>query len=321
MKYLITGCAGFIGFHLAKKLLKQNNYIVGIDNLNQYYDVKIKKKRLNLLKKHKNFKFIYGDLKKKSVLSKIKKNINYIYHFAGQAGVRYSIEKPSEYIKDNIIAYLNLLEYFKDSKKIKTIFYASSSSVYGNTLKSNSNISLNKPISVYAVSKLSMELLSHVYLHLYNLKCVGLRFFTVYGPWGRPDMAYFKFCKLIAKNKKIEIYNNGNHIRSFTYIDDIINNILILKRKVNKINFKKNSVFNLGNSKTESLNRLVKIIETNLSKKSKKIFRKKQMGDVLNTKSNNLLEKKLFKFKYETNLSTGIKKFTDWFLNDYEKKN
>ena len=231
MKYLITGCAGFIGFHLAKKLLNQNEFIIGIDNLNQYYDVKIKKKRLSILKKKKTFQ-------------KIKYEVNITYHLAGQAGVRYSILKPTEYIKDNTIAYINLLEHFKNSKKIKAIFYASSSSVYGDVSNDYEKELSYKPISVYAVSKLSMELLSVVYFHLYSLKCVGLRFFTVYGPWGRPDMAYFKFCKLITENKKIEIYNKGNHSRSFTYIDDIIDNLLKLEKKLNKVNFLKNSVFN-----------------------------------------------------------------------------
>jgi len=320
MKYLITGCAGFIGFHLAKKLLNQNEFIIGIDNLNQYYDVKIKKKRLSVLKKYKNFKFIYGDLKEKKTFQKIKDEINITYHLAGQAGVRYSILKPTEYIKDNTIAYLNLLEHFKNSKKIKAIFYASSSSVYGDVSNDYEKELSYKPISVYAVSKLSMELLSVVYFHLYSLKCVGLRFFTVYGPWGRPDMAYFKFSKLITENKKIEIYNKGNHSRSFTYIDDIIDNLLLLEKKLNKVNFLKNSVFNLGNPKTVTLNKFVKLIESSLSKKSKKKFINKQMGDVLKTKSNNILENRLFNFKYKTNLNEGIKKFTNWFLNEYEKK-
>ena len=165
-----------------------------------------------------------------------------------------------------------------------------------------------------------MELLSLVYFQLYSLKCVGLRFFTVYGPWGRPDMAYFKFSKLITENKKIEIYNKGNHSRSFTYIDDIIDNLLLLEKKLNKVNFLKKSVFNLGNPKTVTLNKFVKLIESSLSKKSKKKFIKKQMGDVLKTKSNNILENKLFNFKYKTNLNEGIKKFTNWFLNEYKKK-
>jgi len=319
MKILVTGCAGFIGFHLIKKLLNSNYKIIGVDNLNNYYDTKIKKKRLNILKKNKNFKFLYQDLKNKKNFKKISKEVDYIYHFAGQAGVRYSIQKPVEYINDNVIAFINLLEYFKYSKQLKAVFYASSSSVYGDDNKSLSNNLPQKPISVYAVSKLSMELLSQAYFSLYKIKCIGLRFFTVYGPLGRPDMAYFKFCKLITDNKKIEIYNHGKHKRSFTYIDDIINNLILLKNNLRKINFKKNSVFNIGNPKTESLDKFIKIIEKNLLKKSKKIYMKKQPGDVLNTKSNNKIEKKLFKFKYETKLENGIKKFISWFLKEYKK--
>jgi|TARA_B100001971_G_C18195218_1_gene541048 UDP-glucuronate 4-epimerase len=320
MKILVTGCAGFIGFHLAKILLERNKNILGIDNLNNYYDVSIKKKRLQILKQYKNFKYVYGDLKDVSLFKrkKIKDNISHIYHFAGQAGVRYSIKKPSDYIKDNTLAYLNLLENFKNSKKLKAIFYASSSSVYGNSSENSSSVSPRKPISVYAVSKLSMELLSQAYLSLYNMRCIGLRFFTVYGPWGRPDMAYFKFCKLISKNKKIEIYNNGKHYRSFTYIDDAINNLLLITKNLNKINFKKESVFNIGNPKTESLKKFVSLIEKNISIKSKKIYKKKQLGDVLNTRSNNQIEKKLFKFKFQTDLEKGIKKFINWFLLEYE---
>ena len=162
-----------------------------------------------------------------------------------------------------------------------------------------------------------MELLSEVYFNLYNLKCIGLRFFTVYGPWGRPDMAYYKFCKLILENKKIEVYNRGKHKRSFTYIDDIIDNVLLIKKHMNKINFQKLSVFNVGNPKNESLKKFINIIESNLKKKSKKVFKKKQMGDVVNTKSNNIVEKKLFKFKYKTDLKTGMKKFIYWYLNEY----
>ena len=320
--YLITGCAGFIGFHLAKKLLDNSKHVIGIDNLNNYYDKKIKYKRLKILKNYSNFKNVFGDLKNKSIYKKkaLKTKINYIYHFAGQAGVRYSILKPQEYIKDNTMAYINLLENFKDLKSLKAIFYASSSSVYGNDKKNSSKVTPRKPISVYAVSKLSMELLSNVYFSLYKVKCVGLRFFTVYGPWGRPDMAYFKFCKLIYENKKIEIYNSGNHHRSFTYIDDVVKNLFLLKKNLKKINFKKNNVFNIGNPKTVSLSKFINLIEKNISMKVKKVYKNRQPGDVLKTQSNNLVEKKLFKFRFETDIEKGIKKFINWFLFEYEKK-
>ena len=165
-----------------------------------------------------------------------------------------------------------------------------------------------------------MELISSVYFSLYKIKCVGLRFFTVYGPWGRPDMAYFKFCKLITENKKIEIYNKGNHSRSFTYIDDVINNILILTKKIKSFNFEKTNIFNIGNPKNESLNKFVRLLEDNLNIKAKKIYTKKQPGDVLITKANNTIENKLFKFKFDINLDSGIKKFIQWYKLKYEKK-
>lgn len=322
MNILVTGCAGFIGFHLSLKFLKKNLLIIGVDNLNNYYDTKIKKERLKILKEYKNFIFIKGDLKNKSILGKIRnlKNINFIYHFAGQAGVRYSIKQPVEYIKDNIISYINLLEAFKFSNNLKAIFYASSSSIYGNQFNKSSNLNTVRPISVYAVSKISMELLSQVYLSLYKVKSIGLRFFTVYGPWGRPDMAYFKFCNLYRKKKKIEVYNKGNHYRSFTYIDDVINNILLIKKKVNKIDLLKKNVFNIGNPKMISLKKLIIQLEKNLDIKFQKSFKNKQMGDVLNTRSNNKFEQKIFKFKFETDFEKGVKKFTDWFSAYYEKK-
>lgn len=322
MKILITGAAGFIGFHLAKRFLNQKNIkVIGIDNINSYYDKTIKKKRIQILKKYKNFSFIYGDLKNNLIFKnkKFTYDINYIYHFAGQAGVRYSIQKPNEYIKDNIISYVNLLENFKNSKKLKCIFYASSSSVYGNKSSSSSKFLQASPISVYAVSKLSMELLSNAYLYLFDIKCVGLRFFTVYGPWGRPDMAYFKFCNLISKNKKIEVFNNGKHSRSFTYIDDVIENIIILQKNLRKINYARNNVFNVGNPKTVSLKRFIQLLEKNISIKAKKLYKKKQLGDVLNTKCNLTIEKKLFNFKFKTNIETGIRKFVKWYLYEYKK--
>lgn len=206
MKYLVTGAAGFIGMHTCLKLLNNNIEVLGVDNLNNYYDKKIKIQRLNILKKNKKFLFIKEDLLKKNFYSKISKyykQIECIIHLAGQAGVRYSITNPEEYIKNNILAYVKLLEFFKNSKKLKIVLYASSSSVYGEKISNkNSLFPASKPISVYAASKLSMELISNVYSHLYKKNIIGLRFFTVFGPWGRPDMSYFKFFNLFFKNKK-----------------------------------------------------------------------------------------------------------------------
>ena len=196
-KIFITGVAGFIGFHLAKKLLSQNKKIIGVDNLNDYYDTEIKKNRLKILKKEKNFLFFKDDLNNKNFYKKYKKHlidIDIVIHMAGQAGVRYSILNPETYIMNNILAYVKLLEFFKQSRKLKVILYASSSSVYGEKgQKKLSNFNVNKPESVYSASKISMELISNVYSKLYKINLIGLRFFTVYGPWGRPDMSYFKF--------------------------------------------------------------------------------------------------------------------------------
>ena len=332
MKYLITGCAGFIGFHLAKKLLNQNEFIIGIDNLNQYYDVKIKKKRLSILKKYKNFKFIYGDLKKKKTFQKIKYEVNITYHLAGQAGVRYSILKPTEYIKDNTIAYLNLLEHFKNSKKIKAIFYASSSSVYGDVSNDYEKELSYKPISVYAVSKLSMELLSVVYFHLYSLKCVGLRFFTVYGPWGRPDMAPIIFAKAIVEKKPINIFNNGDMYRDFTYIDDVIETMFRLIDKPARKNSHYSDeslnpsdswapyrIFNVGNSRKISLMNFIEILENELGQKSRKIFIEMQKGDIKSTFADTECIEKWTDFKPNTNLEKGIKEFAKWFKLYYQK--
>ena len=206
-KTLITGVAGFIGFYAAKRELEKGNYVIGIDNLNNYYEPKIKKDRLKILKKEKNFLFFKEDLNSKNFYKKLKKylkDIEVVIHLAGQAGVRYSIKNPESYILNNILAYIKLLEFFKFSKKLKTILYASSSSVYGEKGANKlSNFSVNKPVSVYSASKISMELISNVYSKLYSMNLIGLRFFTVYGPWGRPDMSYFKFLILNKKKKKI----------------------------------------------------------------------------------------------------------------------
>ena len=227
-KTLITGVAGFIGFYAAKHELEKGNYVIGVDNLNNYYEPKIKKDRLKILKKEKNFLFFKEDLNSKNFYKKLKKylkDIEVVIHLAGQAGVRYSIKNPESYILNNILAYIKLLEFFKFSKKLKTILYASSSSVYGEKGENKlSNFSVNKPVSVYSASKISMELISNVYSKLYSMNLIGLRFFTVYGPWGRPDMSYFKFLILNKKKKNIEIYNFGKHQRSFTYIDDLVSN-------------------------------------------------------------------------------------------------
>ena len=317
--YLITGVAGFIGMHCAKKMLDLGNKVLGVDNINNYYDTKLKKSRIKILAKYKNFKFIRADLKDPNSYKKIKKsNISHIVHLAGQAGVRYSIKNPAAYVNDNILSFVHLLETFKDSKKIKCIVYASSSSVYGKSKEHFSKNYLLQPISMYAATKMSMELISNVYLDLYKLKSIGIRFFTVYGPHGRPDMAYYKFCNQIKKNETIKVFNMGKHKRSFTYIDDAVNNLYQILKNSNKINTLETPVVNIGNPKTITLTKFISILEKKLSKKSKKKFLKRQPGDVLETKAIINFEKKKLKLLFKTELEEGITKFVNWH-NNYHK--
>ena len=317
--YLITGVAGFIGMHFAKKMLDLGNKVLGVDNINNYYDPKLKKSRIKILAKYKNFKFVRADLKDPNSYKKIKKsNISHIVHLAGQAGVRYSIKNPAAYVNDNILSFVHLLETFKDSKKIKCIVYASSSSVYGKSKEHFSKNYLLQPISMYAATKMCMELISNVYLDLYKLKSIGVRFFTVYGPHGRPDMAYYKFCNQIKKNETIKVFNMGKHKRSFTYIDDAVNNLYQILRNSNKINTLETPVVNIGNPKTITLTKFISILEKKLFKKSKKKFLKRQPGDVLETKAIINFEKKKLKLLFKIELEEGISKFVNWH-NNYHK--
>ena len=319
-KILVTGAAGFIGFHTAKFEMEKGNYVIGVDNLNQYYDVKIKKDRLKILKKYKNFLFFKDDLNNKNFYKKLKKyfsDIDVVIHLAGQAGVRYSIKNPETYIVNNVLAYIKLLEFFKFSKKLKVLLYASSSSVYGEKgEKKSSNSSVNNPISIYSASKISMELISKVYSKIYKINLIGLRFFTVYGPWGRPDMSYFKFLMMNKKKKSLEIYNFGKHQRSFTYIDDVVLNLFKIVNFYKKKNLRgESSVFNLGNEKTIQLMNFIKTLEIVTNIKFKKKFIKKQLGDVEKTGANLKLEKNKFNLTFNHNLKEGLIKFYKWFKN------
>jgi UDP-glucuronate 4-epimerase len=310
---LITGCCGFIGFHLSQFYLKKGIKIIGIDNLNNYYDTRFKKNRLKILRKNKDFKFYKIDLKNKNSLKKIKKykKIKHIFHLAGQAGVRYSIINPQTYVSDNISAYINLLEFFKKSKQLKCIFYASSSSVYGQQKRNKKE----NMISVYAVSKKTLEHLSNVYNYIYKMNFIGMRFFTVYGPYGRPDMSIFKFFKNMSINKHIDVYNYGNHQRSFTYISDLIENInRILFYYKNKKNF--SIIHNIGNPKSISLRTLIKIIERQLGKKTKKKLLPLQTGDVVKTIANVKKEQSKMGFKFKIDIQEGIRRFAIWFKNE-----
>ncbi len=311
MKILVTGAAGFIGFNFAKFLLEKNIQIIGIDNLNDYYSVKLKIDRVKKLKKFKNFKFFKFDLREQKKLSKLFNNnkFNAVFHFAAQAGVRYSVDHPRKYIDSNINGFFNILEQIK-IKKIKKFFYASSSSVYGNSkLFPLKEKNLLFPTNTYSLSKKFNEDLSKIYCKFYGIKAVGIRFFTVYGEWGRPDMFYSKVFDSAYKNQKLFINNYGNHSRDFTYIKDV--NIIMFKMlRSNKI--PSNDIINICSNNPINILKLVKIVEKN-SKKIKIFKRKIQKADVLKTHGDN---KKIHKYKLIKNFTSfeeGIKNTLMWY--------
>ena len=322
MKILITGVAGFIGMAVAKKLLEKGDSIIGLDNLNSYYDNNLKKSRLEILKKYKNFKFYKTD-----ILSNKIENIFYtnrpskVIHLAAQPGVRYSITHPDECIKININGFHNILKLVK-AYEIEHLVYASSSSVYG----SNDRIPYSEkekndsPISLYAATKKANELFAHTYSSLYNLKITGLRYFTVYGPWGRPDMAAMIFIKKIINEEKIDVYNYGNMKRDFTYIDDIVNGTInALNLFENRISKKLDffNIFNLGNSKSINLLNFIKIIEDNLQKKANINFLPLQLGDVKKTFANIKKSQEYLDYQPRTNIKIGIRELVKWYKNYY----
>jgi UDP-glucuronate 4-epimerase len=319
-KILITGCAGFIGYHVTKNFLSNKYYIIGVDNVNNYYSTKLKKERLFNLKS-KNFRFHKVSINNKKELTKIflQNKIDYVFHFAAQAGVRFSIEKPKLYLKNNIEGFLNILELCKNFD-VKHLIYASSSSVYGNSKKKLSIFDkTDNQTSFYAVTKKTNELMAKCYFNLYNLQSTGLRFFTVYGPYGRPDMSLHKFVHNIINNKKINLFNRGNHIRSFTYIDDAVDQIKkIFLGILQNRNIKKISVLNISDGKSANLNDYISIIENILQKKSKKKIMPLQMGDVQNTFANINYNKKFYDINKTTDLRLGISNFVSWFKQYYK---
>ena len=318
MNILVTGAAGFIGFHTCLSLQTKHT-IYGLDNLNDYYDVNLKKSRLKLLKKYKNFKFLKTDIQNKNLYNKFKRiKLDVIINLAAQAGVRHSLKDPFSYIDSNILGQINLLEFAKKIK-IKKFIYASSSSVYGGNEKMPFSVKhrVDKPISLYAASKKSTELLAECYSHLFKIKCIGLRFFTVYGPWGRPDMATFIFTKKILENKKINIFNYGNMKRDFTYIDDIVKGI---KGAVNLKGDYKHKIYNLGNNKPEDLKRFISIIEKNLKVKAKRNLLPIQPGDVAKTSANIDESKRELNFNPKTSIDEGVPKFIEWYKQYYKIK-
>ena len=318
MKFLVTGAAGFIGFHLCLKLLNNGHSVYGIDNLNNYYDVNLKKNRLKHLLQNKSFKFKKIDISDNNFVKKIYpsvKNIKIIIHLAAQAGVRYSIKYPYKYIKNNVEAQVSILELAKKIKNFEHLFYASSASVYGYNKKIPFAVTnrVDDPASLYGATKRAGELISNSYSMMFKINCTGLRFFSVYGPWGRPDMAAYIFTKSLFKNKTIDLFNYGRMERDFTYIDDIVEGIILLiksKKSKQKIQHK---IYNLGNNKPESLLKLLKLLEKFTGKQAKIKKTGMQLGDVRHTYAEIKESKKDFNFCPKVKIDEGLAEFVNWF--------
>ena len=333
-KILVTGAAGFIGFHLSKRLCDNGYTVVGIDDLNDYYDVNLKKARLELLSEYDTFSFEKIGLSETDEMQSLFKmhQFTYVVHLAAQAGVRYSIANPKIYIKSNIDGFLNVLEGCRHSE-VKHLVYASSSSVYGanTTMPFAVENNVDHPISLYAATKKSNELMAHTYSHLYSVPTTGLRFFTVYGPWGRPDMALFQFTKAIIEGKPIDVYNEGKMLRDFTYVDDIVEGIIRLIPAAPDKNpdwdsnnpnpadsFAPYKIYNIGNNNPVELMSFIHAIEKALNRKAKMNLMPLQPGDVPATYANVDALVKSIGFKPDTSIDSGIQKFVDWYLEYYK---
>ncbi len=333
-KILVTGAAGFIGFHLTKRLLKEGWHVIGVDNLNDYYDVNLKTARLQILQKTDNFTFFKTSLEDQGSIEKLFKNEKpgYVVNLAAQAGVRYSLTNPHAYTSSNIEGFLNILEGCRHHD-VKHLLYASSSSVYG----ANKNMpfsvgdNVDHPVSLYAATKKANELMAHCYSHLYGLPTTGLRFFTVYGPWGRPDMALFLFTKAILEEKPIDVFNHGKMMRDFTYVDDIIEGVFRLVEHIPQPNDLWDALepdpsfstapyklFNIGNNNPVELSRYIEVLENCLDKKASKNLLPLQLGDVVETYANvDHLEQEIG-FKPKTKIEDGIQSFVDWYRDYYK---
>lgn len=334
MKILITGVAGFIGFHLADLLLGENHQIVGIDNLNSYYEQSLKEDRLIILKNHSNFVFYKADLKNKPSVDQIFETHrpDYVVNLAAQAGVRYSITNPYAYLDSNLVGFMNILEACRNYP-VKHLLYASSSSVYGGNkeVPFSTNHNVDHPVSLYAATKKANELMAHTYSHIFNIPTTGLRFFTVYGPYGRPDMAYYSFAKDILAGKPIKVFNHGEMKRDFTYIDDIVACISQLIDKVPTANkdwderlndlsssFAPYKIYNIGNNHPVELMRFITILEDQLGKKAEKIFMDMQPGDVMITYADISDLEKDIGFRPDTSIEEGLAKFVKWYQEYYK---
>jgi len=328
--FLVTGAAGFIGYHLSNRLLDEGKIVIGIDNLNSYYDVNLKLSRLLLLKEKRNFQFYQIDISDKLKLEEIFKlnKIDYVVNLAAQAGVRYSIENPDVYIQSNIVGFYNILEMCRHYP-VKHLVYASSSSVYGSNQKVpfEETDFVDRPVSLYAATKKSNELMAYTYSHLYDIPATGLRFFTVYGPLGRPDMAYFSFINQYFIGEPIKIFNSGDFTndlyRDFTYIDDIVEGIMKVLQSIPNNNSPKQRILNIGNNNPEKLmifiDTLEKCLSISLGEKIefKKEFESIKPGDVHKTYASTVDLERLVGFKPKTSIKAGLQEFTDWYVQYY----
>tara|TARA_Y100000589_G_scaffold274195_1_gene267888 strand:- start:8776 stop:9810 length:1035 start_codon:yes stop_codon:yes gene_type:complete len=341
-KILITGVAGFIGFHICKRLIIENQFVIGIDNLNDYYDVSLKKARLReieVLQKNNQGKFIFikcnleDDEAINTIFNQHRPKI--IIHLAAQAGVRYSLKNPKSYISSNLVGFGNILESCRRFE-VEHLLYASSSSIYGGNEKIpfSEEDFVDSPVSLYAATKKANELMAYSYSHLYKISCTGIRFFTVYGPWGRPDMALMIFTKAILNSESIRIFNHGKMSRDFTYIDDVVEAVIrllkkpplgekIIKDEIDGIEkfTAPHRVINVGNNKPVDLLRFIEILEKELGVEAKKSFEKIQLGEVEKTYADISLMKKLINFEPSTSLQEGIKNFVSWYKEFYESMN
>ncbi|MEW7315227.1 NAD-dependent epimerase [Buttiauxella gaviniae] len=334
MKFLVTGAAGFIGFHVSERLLAAGHQVIGIDNLNDYYDVNLKQARLDLLSPHCAFRFQKIDLADRNAMAELFANEKFdrVIHLAAQAGVRYSIDNPHAYADSNLSGHLNVLEGCRHNK-VGHLLYASSSSVYGlnRKLPFSTDDSVDHPISLYAATKKANELMSHTYSHLYGLPTTGLRFFTVYGPWGRPDMALFKFTRAIVEGKSIDVYNHGQMRRDFTYIDDIAEAIVRLQDVIPQVDSAWTveegtpatssapyRVYNIGNSSPVTLMDYITALETSLGKVAQKNMLPMQPGDVLETSADTQALYDVIGFKPQTSVQDGVQRFVDWYKAFYK---
>ncbi len=324
MSYLITGAAGFIGFYLSKALLDAGQSVIGIDNVNDYYSVELKKARLSILNGYEKFEFAQIDIADDKALEEFleDKSFTKIVHLAAQAGVRYSLENPRAYIQSNLVGHLNMLEVARNKTGLEHMLYASSSSVYGGRtdLPFRETDRADAPISLYAATKKSDELISHTYAHLYGIPLTGLRFFTVYGPWGRPDMAYFSFTRKILAGEQIEVFNNGDMLRDFTYIDDIISGMLaILDEGPVQSQDVSHKVYNIGNNNPETLEDFIGTLEVELGVSAIRKNLPMQPGDVPATYADISSIRDDYGFEPETGLRDGLGKFVEWY-RQYHKQ-